>query len=147
MIWKTIFNITFQELTTFKPRLVAVSKTKPANLIIDAFDAGQKHFGENYVNELVEKASHPEILTRDIRWHFIGHLQRNKVNKVLAVPNLYMIETVDNDKLATAIDSSWQKYKKEDNHKLNIMVQVNTSNEKGNHVIYIKKMNKRYSII
>ncbi|KAF7993550.1 hypothetical protein HCN44_010145 [Aphidius gifuensis] len=117
------------EFENIKPRLVAVSKIKPASLIIDAYEAGQKYFGENYVNELVDKSNHPDILTRDIRWHFIGHLQRNKVNKVLSVPNLFMIETVDNDKLATAINSSWQKYRKQDDHKINVMVQVNTSNE------------------
>ncbi|XP_057340846.1 pyridoxal phosphate homeostasis protein isoform X1 [Microplitis mediator] len=111
------------------PRLVAVSKTKPANLLIDAYDAGQKHFGENYVNELIEKSGHPEILKRDIRWHFIGHLQRNKINKVLAVPNLWIIETVDSNKLASALDTAWTKYRKNDDNKLNIMVQVNTSKE------------------
>lgn len=127
-----------KELENIKPRLVAVSKIKPASLIIDAYEAGQKHFGENYVNELVDKSNHPDILKRDIRWHFIGHLQRNKVNKVLSVPNLFMIETVDNDKLATAIDSSWQKYRKQDDHKINVMVQVNTSNEPGKiYLIYL----------
>lgn len=116
------------------PRLVAVSKTKPPNLIIDAYESGQQHFGENYVNELVDKANHPDIKIKDIKWHFIGHLQRNKVNKVLAVPNLYMVETVDTEKLASTIDSAWQKYKKHDDSQLKIMVQVNTSGEKGNEI-------------
>lgn len=110
---------------------MAVSKTKPPNLVIDAYDAGQKHFGENYVNELIEKAGHPDILKRDIRWHFIGHLQRNKVNKVLAVPNLWVVETVDSNKLATALDTAWPKFRRSDDSKLNIMVQVNTSKEDG----------------
>ncbi|GJD08433.1 Proline synthase co-transcribed bacterial homolog protein [Galdieria sulphuraria] len=57
------------------PRLVAVSKTKPPSLIMEAYDAGHRHFGENYVQELVEKAA---ALPKDIRWHFIGHLQSNK---------------------------------------------------------------------
>lgn len=100
-------------------------------MVIDAYDAGQKHFGENYVNELIEKSGHPEILKRDIRWHFIGHLQRNKINKVLAVPNLWIIETVDSNKLASALDTAWPKYRKNDDNKLNIMVQVNTSKEEG----------------
>ncbi|KAK0165166.1 hypothetical protein PV328_003710 [Microctonus aethiopoides] len=118
------------ELGNNIPRLVAVSKTKPPNLIIDAYENGQQHFGENYVNELVDKANHPDIKIKDIKWHFIGHLQRNKVNKVLAVPNLYMVETVDTEKLASTVDSAWQKYKKQDDSQLKIMVQVNTSGEK-----------------
>ncbi|XP_034936918.1 pyridoxal phosphate homeostasis protein [Chelonus insularis] len=117
------------EFKNIIPRLVAVSKTKPASSVLSAYEAGQKHFGENYVNELIEKASHPELITKDIHWHFIGHLQRNKVNKVLAVPNLYMIETIDTDKLASAVDTAWQKFRKEDSSKLNIMVQINTSKE------------------
>ncbi|KAK0183224.1 hypothetical protein PV327_001285 [Microctonus hyperodae] len=112
------------------PRLVAVSKTKPPNLIIDAYENGQQHFGENYVNELVDKANHPDIKIKDIKWHFIGHLQRNKVNKVLAIPNLFMVETVDTEKLASTVDSAWQKYRKQDDSQLKIMVQVNTSGEK-----------------
>ncbi|KAG7190083.1 hypothetical protein KM043_006219 [Ampulex compressa] len=121
------------EYRYFEPRLVAVSKLKPAELIIAAYEAGQRHFGENYVNELVEKASHAVILEKckEIRWHFIGHLQRNKVNKVLSVPNLYVIETVDNEKIATALDNSWPKFRKSEDAKLKIMVQVNTSEEEG----------------
>ncbi|XP_017889748.1 pyridoxal phosphate homeostasis protein [Ceratina calcarata] len=121
------------EYKYFEPRLVAVSKIKPVDLIVDAYKAGQKHFGENYVNELVEKSTHPSILETcaDIRWHFIGHLQRNKVNKVLSVPNLFMIETVDSEKLASALNNSWPKFRKQSdlNLKLNVMVQVNTSKE------------------
>jgi len=64
--------------------LVAVSKTKPVEMILDAYSVGQRHFGENYVQELVDKGSSKEILENcnDIKWHFIGHLQRNKINKV-----------------------------------------------------------------
>lgn len=66
------------------PTLVAVSKTKPPIQIVEAYSVGQRHFGENYVQELVEKGSDLEILEKcpDIKWHFIGHLQRNKINKV-----------------------------------------------------------------
>lgn len=106
--------------------------------ILSAYETGQRHFGENYVNELVEKASHPQILQNceEIRWHFIGNLQRNKVNKVLNVPNLYVIETVDNKKIASTLNNSWIKFRKKDDKKLNIMVQINTSQEKGN-IIFI----------
>lgn len=121
------------EYKYFEPCLVAVGKLKPVDLIVDAYKAGQRHFGENYVNELVEKATHPSILDTcaDIRWHFIGHLQRNKVNKLLSVPNLFMVETVDNEKLASALNNSWPKFRKQGDSdlKLNIMVQVNTSKE------------------
>lgn len=108
-------------------------------LLLSAYKAGQKHFGENYVNELVEKASHAQILQncKEIQWHFIGNLQRNKVNKVLSVPNLYVIETVDNERIASALNNSWVKFRKSDDKKLNVMVQVNTSREKGNKTIYL----------
>jgi uncharacterized pyridoxal phosphate-containing UPF0001 family protein len=71
---------------------VAVSKTKPAEAILSVYEEGHRHFGENYVNELVEKAP---ILPEDIQWHFIGHLQSNKLKQVLALKNLWIIETVD----------------------------------------------------
>ncbi|CAL7937360.1 unnamed protein product [Xylocopa violacea] len=115
----------------FEPRLVAVSKFKAVELIVEAYKAGQRHFGENYVNELVTKANDPTVLETcvDICWHFIGHLQRNKVNKILSVPNLFIIETVDNEKLASALDTSWPKFRKHDDLRMKVMVQVNTSNE------------------
>lgn len=65
----------------------------------------------------------------DIRWHFIGHLQRNKVSKLLSVPGLYVVETVDSERLANAINDGWKKLNKP--NKLKIMIQVNTSNETG----------------
>lgn len=65
----------------------------------------------------------------DIKWHFIGHIQRNKVSKVLSIPGLYIIETIDSEKLANAVNDGWKKLNKDG--KLKIMVQVNTSNEKG----------------
>jgi len=120
------------ECQYYEPRLVAVSKLQSTESILSAYDAGQRHFGENYVNELMEKAYNPLILERckDIRWHLIGNLQRNKVNKVLNIPNLYVIETINNDKLANALNNSWPRFRKSDDSKLNIMIQVNTSQEK-----------------
>lgn len=114
------------------PCLVAVSKTKPADVIVEAYEAGQRHFGENYVQELEEKANNPIILERckDIKWHFIGHLQSNKISKVLAVPNLYLIETVHKEKLATHLNNNWPKFGPPDT-KLRVMIQVNTSGEDG----------------
>uniref|UniRef100_A0A8C8A7Y4 Pyridoxal phosphate homeostasis protein n=1 Tax=Otus sunia TaxID=257818 RepID=A0A8C8A7Y4_9STRI len=122
-----------QGLPAVQPRLVAVSKTKPAEMVIDAYSHGQRSFGENYVQELLEKASDSRILSScpEIKWHFIGHLQKNNVNKLIAVPNLFMLETVDSVKLADRVNSSWQK--KGASQKLKVMVQVNTSGEDSKH--------------
>ncbi|XP_071561204.1 pyridoxal phosphate homeostasis protein-like [Temnothorax nylanderi] len=119
------------EYQYYEPRLVAVSKLQSTGSIVSAYEAGQRHFGENYVNELVEKACSPLILEkcREIQWHFIGTLQRNKVNKVLSIPNLYVVESVNSDKLANALNNSWPRFRKSDDSKLNVMVQVNTSQE------------------
>jgi uncharacterized pyridoxal phosphate-containing UPF0001 family protein len=65
-------------------KLIAVSKTKTVEMIQDAYDVGQRDFGENYVHEIETKAP---LLPPDINWHFIGHLQSNKISKVM-VPNL-----------------------------------------------------------
>jgi uncharacterized pyridoxal phosphate-containing UPF0001 family protein len=76
---------------------VAVSKTKPPEAVLEAYAAGQRAFGENYVQELLDKA--PK-LPADIAWHFIGHLQSNKVKALVeGVPNLSMVETVDSAKV------------------------------------------------
>lgn len=112
-----------------KPRLVAVSKTKPKDMIITLYNEGQRHFGENYIQELLEKSSDPEILDKckEINWHFIGNLQRNKVKKLVTVPRLFVVETIDSEKLATALNNAWEKVEKPE--PLKVMVQVNTSNE------------------
>ncbi|XP_078421518.1 pyridoxal phosphate homeostasis protein isoform X1 [Cetorhinus maximus] len=120
-------------LPDIAPRLVAVGKTKPPAFLIEAYRHGQRHFGENYVQELVEKASDSQILSTcpDIKWHFIGHLQKNNVNKLLGTPNLFMIETIDSIKLADKVNLSWQK--KQAPQRLKVMVQVNTSEENSKH--------------
>jgi len=120
-------------LPAIKPRLVAVSKTKPKELIFAAYDVGQRHFGENYVQELVEKSHDAELLERckEIKWHFIGNLQSNKVNKIVSVPGIYVVETVDSDKLATLLDKAWGKQNQKSQDKLNIMIQINTSGEEA----------------
>merc|ERR1719231_779085 len=69
-----------------EPTLVAVSKTKPLELLQAAYDAGQRSFGENYAQELIEKAP---LMPSDVRWHFIGHLQSNKAKALVkGVPGL-----------------------------------------------------------
>ncbi|XP_056897632.1 pyridoxal phosphate homeostasis protein [Takifugu flavidus] len=117
------------------PRLVAVSKTKPPDMVVEAYRQGQRNFGENYVNELLEKASDPLILGScpEIKWHFIGHLQKNNVNKLLGVPNLHLVETVDSVKLADKVNSSWQRIRGASPQRLKVMVQVNTSGEQSKH--------------
>lgn len=109
-----------------QPRLVAVSKTKPAEAVQEAYDAGHRVFGENYVQELLEKA--PQ-LPSDCGWHFIGHLQSNKVKALLeGVPNLTMLETVDSEKLASKLDSTVAALGRDP---LPVLVQVNTSGEES----------------
>jgi hypothetical protein len=85
-------------------KIIAVSKTKPVNLLQAAYDAGQRAFGENYVQELVEK--HTE-LPSDIEWHFIGHLQTNKVKNI--APFVSYIHAVDSEKLLREIDKQAEK--------------------------------------
>ncbi|KAK4491739.1 hypothetical protein RD792_002514 [Penstemon davidsonii] len=107
-------------------RVVAVSKTKPVSLIVQVYDAGHRCFGENYVQEIIEKA--PQ-LPEDIQWHFIGHLQSNKVKSLLtAVPNLAMVEGVDNEKVANNLDRVVSNIGRQP---LKILVQVNTSGEES----------------
>lgn len=79
--------------------LVAVSKTKPNELLLEAYNAGQRDFGENYVQELVDKEAQ---LPKDIRWHFIGHLQSNKVKYI--APFVYLIHGVDSFSLLKEIN-------------------------------------------
>uniref|UniRef100_A0A5F8GY78 Alanine racemase N-terminal domain-containing protein n=1 Tax=Monodelphis domestica TaxID=13616 RepID=A0A5F8GY78_MONDO len=94
------------DIPAIQPRLVAVSKTKHADMVTEAYAHGQRSFGENCVQELLEKASNTKLLSS---WHFIGHLQKQNVSKLMAVPNLYMLETVDSVKLADKVNNSWQK--------------------------------------
>jgi PLP dependent protein len=85
-------------------RLVAVSKTKPVSDILSAYEAGQRLFGENRVQEILAKKDN---LPGDIEWHLIGHLQTNKVKTIL--PYVSMIESVDTEKLLLAINSEAKK--------------------------------------
>ena len=84
--------------------LVAVSKTKPVASLLEAHQAGQRDFGENKVQELVDKAS---VLPQNIRWHMIGHLQRNKVKYI--APFVWLIHSVDSFRLLNEIDKQGKK--------------------------------------
>ncbi len=103
--------------------LIAVSKTKPIELVKTCWDAGQVDFGENYVQELKNKAV---SLPSDIRWHFIGALQTNKASTLLEVPNLVAVHSVDREKLARALQRAAEKVNRT---KLDVMVQVNVDDE------------------
>ncbi|XP_038883655.1 pyridoxal phosphate homeostasis protein [Benincasa hispida] len=107
-------------------RVVAVSKTKPVSIIRQVYDAGHRCFGENYVQELVEKA--PQ-LPEDIEWHFIGNLQSNKVKPLLSgVPNLAVVESVDDEKIANRLDRMVESIGRKP---LKVFIQVNTSGEES----------------
>jgi len=93
------------ELRLSKITLVAVSKTKPVEDILALYDLGHRDFGENYVQELVDKSKQ---LPEDIRWHFIGHLQTNKVK--LIVPFIYLIHGVDSLQLLKEINKQAEKH-------------------------------------
>jgi pyridoxal phosphate enzyme (YggS family) len=101
--------------------LLAVSKTRPKGDIQIAYDWGQRDFGENKVQDLLEKSNHLSEL--DIKWHFIGHLQSNKINQLLSTPNLVSIHSIDSLKLLNKI-----LCKKVDS-KIGIFLQINTSEE------------------
>jgi len=94
-----------KELQSKQVTLVAVSKTKPAGDIQELYDLGQRDFGENYVQELGEKQL---LLPNDIRWHFIGHLQSNKVKYI--APFVHLIHGVDSYKLLLEIDKQARKF-------------------------------------
>jgi len=112
--------------TADRIRVVAVSKTKPVSLIRQVYDPGHRCFGENYVQEIVEKA--PQ-LPEDIEWHFIGNLQSNKVKPLLTgVPNLAMVETVDDQKIANNLNRVVESIGRKP---LKVLVQVNTSGEES----------------
>ena len=80
-------------------RLVAVSKYHPASMIQEAYDGGQRIFGESHVQEMVQKY---EVLPKDIEWHFIGHLQTNKVKYI--APFVSLIHAVDSEHLLREIE-------------------------------------------
>jgi pyridoxal phosphate enzyme (YggS family) len=101
--------------------LIAVSKTMPASAIRAAFDAGLRDFGENKVQELAAKCE--DLADLSIRWHFIGHLQSNKVKRLLSVPNV-LVHSVDSTALAREINE-----RTHEDHVQDVMVQVNTSGE------------------
>jgi PLP dependent protein len=104
-----------------KVTLIAVSKTKPASDLQQAIDAGQKHFGENYLQEALEKIQ--ALKGQDLIWHFIGPIQSNKTTKI--AENFAWVHSVDRLKIAKRLNDQ----RPENMEKLNILLQVNIDNE------------------
>ncbi len=95
-------------LKPYQATLVAVSKTRKADEIQALYDLGQRDFGENYVQELLEKKDQLPI---DIRWHFIGHLQSNKVKQI--IPFIHLIHSIDSISLLKEVEKQSQKINKQ----------------------------------
>lgn len=102
--------------------LVAVSKTKPVSLLQEAYDAGARVFGENKVQEIIDKY---DMLPGDIQWHMIGHLQRNKVKYI--VDKVSMIHSVDSLRLAIAIEQEAAKHEL----RVPVLIEVNVAEEES----------------
>ena len=100
--------------------LVAVSKTKPVELLMEAYEAGQRVFGENKVQEILEKCGR---MPSDVRWHMIGHLQRNKVRQVIG--QVEMIHSVDSLRLAQTIEQEAAKI----GRVIPVLIEVNVAEE------------------
>ncbi|WP_268123581.1 YggS family pyridoxal phosphate-dependent enzyme [Roseivirga pacifica] len=113
----TLFN---KQLEGTSARLIAVSKTKPNEDLLQAYESGQRAFGENKVQELVAKA---EALPKDIEWHMIGHLQRNKVKYI--APFVSLIHGVDSERLLKEIDKQAAKNERI----INCLLQVHIAEE------------------
>ena len=114
------YTYLIQELSAKNVQLIAVSKTKPASDIEALYQLGQKDFGENYVQELVDKATE---LPKDIHWHFIGHLQSNKVKYI--APFVYLIHGIDSYKLLQEVDKQAAK----NNRVIDCLLQVHIAEE------------------
>ena len=116
--------------------LVAVSKTKPIEKIKKIYNEGHIDFGENRVNELLKKFNH---LPKDINWHMIGHLQTNKVKKI--IPFISLIHSVDSFKLINKIDIESRKI----NKKTNILLQVHIAEEKSKYGFESKEIREFFN--
>jgi PLP dependent protein len=116
--------------------LVAVSKTKPVEAIKELYDLGQRDFGENYVQELQEKQ---EQLPKDIRWHFIGHLQSNKVKYI--APFVHLIHGIDSFKLLKEVDKQARKI----NRTIGLLLQVHIAQEETKFGLDEKELNDIFS--
>lgn len=117
---KATYNEITKRLSSAGVSLVAVSKTKPLEDILELYQLGQRNFGENYVQELTTKY---EQLPKDIRWHFIGHLQSNKVKYI--APFVHLIHGVDSEKLLAEINKQALKLGRQ----INCLLQIHIAQE------------------
>jgi hypothetical protein len=117
---KENYNRILAETKAKHATLIAVSKTKPVDAIKELYDLGQRDFGENYVQELAEKQ--PQ-LPQDIRWHFIGHLQSNKVKYI--APFVHLIHGIDSVKLLKEVNKQASKA----NRVIPVLLQVHIAKE------------------
>ncbi|MGQ9819437.1 MAG: YggS family pyridoxal phosphate-dependent enzyme [Candidatus Kapaibacteriales bacterium] len=131
---KTSFQKIIDKIDEFKQinsiqrdiTIVAVSKTHPIEAIINGIKAGIEHFGENYAQEMRQKFIELEKLSIPCpKWHFIGHLQTNKVKYI--APFVYMIHSVDSEELAREI----QKQAEKNSREIDVLLQVNVSGERS----------------
>jgi hypothetical protein len=111
-------------------RLIAVSKTMPAEVVKEAIEAGATDLGENYIQEAREKVN--ALATSDVNWHYIGHLQSNKAK--YAVRLFDLIHSVDSLKLATELN----KYAQKNEKMQSILVQVNVAQEESKSGVYVE---------
>ena len=120
MINSEVYKQIIEELKLTNTTLVAVSKTKPAADIQALYNLGQRDFGENYVQELVDKET---VLPKDVRWHFIGHLQSNKVKYI--APFVHLIHGVDSYRLLQEINKQAKKI----NRTIDCLIQIHIATE------------------
>lgn len=114
--------------------IVAASKTRTPQEILQVIEAGANIIGENYVQEAFRKRKTLEHKVKNVKWHMIGHLQTNKVKK--AVQIFDMIETVDSEKIANEIDKEAKKI----NKKMPVLIEINSGREKGKFGIFPERV-------
>ena len=119
-----------------KADLIAVSKTRSVEQIIEAYSQGQKKFGENRVHEIVEKYNN---LPKDIEWHMIGHLQKNKVKHISKFISL--IHSLDRLSLAKEIDKNGRK----DNRSIDCLIQIKISNDESKYGLNPEQLDSFYT--
>ena len=119
-----------------KADLIAVSKTRNVEQIIEAYSQGQKKFGENRVHEIVEKYNN---LPKDIEWHMIGHLQKNKVKHISKFISL--IHSLDRLSLAKEIDKNGRK----DNRSIDCLIQIKISNDESKYGLNPEQLDSFYA--